>query len=101
MAIAAHLVVSRGDVLWRATLDGVLVRVPGADEVVKLAEEIASKGPYALELVKRLLIDGQDADHRTANRMEQHSFGLIFGTADSKEGIAAFLEKRKPKFERK
>lgn len=37
MAIAAHLVVSRGDVLWRATLDGVLIRVPGADEVVKLA----------------------------------------------------------------
>lgn len=29
--------IARGDVLWRATLDGVLVRVPGADEVVKLA----------------------------------------------------------------
>lgn len=37
MPLAAHHVIARGDVLWRATLDGVLVRVPGADEVVKLA----------------------------------------------------------------
>jgi hypothetical protein len=35
--IAPNSVVRRGDVLWRATLNGVLIRPPGADEVVKLA----------------------------------------------------------------
>lgn len=37
MAIAPETVVRRGDVLWRATLGAVLIRPPGADEVVKLA----------------------------------------------------------------
>ncbi|MDW3219331.1 MAG: PqqD family protein [Acidimicrobiales bacterium] len=36
MAVSSHHTVGRGDVLWRATLDGVLIRVPGADEVVQL-----------------------------------------------------------------
>ena len=42
MAIAAHHVIARGDVLWRATLDGVLVRVPGGADVVQLAGTGAS-----------------------------------------------------------
>ena len=37
MPVSAEYVIRRGDVLWRATLDGVLVRVPGGDDVVKLA----------------------------------------------------------------
>lgn len=37
MAVSSHQTVGRGEVLWRSTLGGVLVRVPGADEVVKLA----------------------------------------------------------------
>lgn len=71
------------------------------EHAVKTASLIAEKGPYAVEYAKRVLIEGQDADHRMANRLEQHSFGLIFGTKDSAEGIEAFMEKRKAKYERK
>jgi enoyl-CoA hydratase len=69
------------------------------DAAVKAGETIAKNGPYAVALCKRVLLDGQDADHRTANLIEQHSFGLVFGTKDHDEGIAAFLEKRNPSYE--
>jgi enoyl-CoA hydratase len=71
------------------------------DEACKTAQIIAEKGPYGVEVVKRLVYDGQDADHRTANTLEQHSFGLIFGTQDSQEGITAFLDKRTANFTRR
>jgi len=71
------------------------------DEACKTAQVIAEKGPYGVELTKKLVYDGQDADHRIANTLEQHSFGLIFGTEDSAEGITAFLEKRTAAFARK
>jgi len=71
------------------------------DEAIKAATIISEKGPFAVEYSKRLIHEGQDADMRTANRLEQHSFGLVFGTKDHNEGIAAFLDKRKANFERR
>lgn len=82
---------------------GLVNRVVPAGEVVdaatKTAEAIAEKGPYAVSVAKRLLVEAVDADSRTIHRMEQHSFGLIFGTRDHEEGINAFLEKRAPTYE--
>ncbi len=75
--------------------------VPAAElmaTVMKVAEGIASKGPYAVAMCKRLLAQGADADVRTANAMEQVAFGLVFSTADKTEGVSAFLEKRKPTY---
>jgi enoyl-CoA hydratase len=75
--------------------------VPGADLVdtaVKTAEAIGEKGPIAVQAVKRLLTEGEGADPRTANLLEQNTFGLVFSTEDHDEGIKAFLEKRKASF---
>ena len=81
---------------------GLVNRVVPAGEVVdaalKTATVMGEKGPYAIELVKRIIAEGQDADLRTANRLEQHSFGLVFASQDSEEGISAFLEKRRAQF---
>lgn len=68
------------------------------DAAVKCGNTIAEKGPYAVATAKRLLVQGQDADQRSANCLEQQAFGLVFGTEDHNEGIGAFLEKRKPTF---
>ena len=70
--------------------------VPHAELLGKakaVAERIAANGPLAVAEVKRLIHDGQSAslDHALAG--EQKSFGLLFATADQKEGIAAFLAK--------
>jgi enoyl-CoA hydratase len=70
-----------------------------ADVAFATAESIAEHGPYAVGLAKSLIRDGVDADWRAANAMEQRCFGLVFSSKDHEEGIAAFMEKRKPHFE--
>jgi enoyl-CoA hydratase len=69
------------------------------DGALATATTIAEKGPLAVAQAKRLLHEGQDADTRVAHVLEQSAFGLAFASEDRKEGMAAFLEKREPKFE--
>ncbi len=68
------------------------------DETLKRVDKIAAAGPGAVRLAKRVIQEGQDADVRVAHALEQNAFGLAFATEDHNEGIAAFLEKRKPDF---
>jgi enoyl-CoA hydratase len=68
------------------------------DAAIAAAETIAANGPVAVALAKRVMQEGQDADVRTAHALEQQAFGLIFASEDRGEGMAAFLEKRDPKF---
>lgn len=68
------------------------------DEARRLAEAIASKGPVAVRLVKEAVQRGQDLDLDNACLLESEVFGLCFSTEDLKEGMGAFLEKRKPAF---
>ncbi|MEM4581849.1 MAG: 3-hydroxyacyl-CoA dehydrogenase/enoyl-CoA hydratase family protein [Candidatus Korarchaeum sp.] len=63
------------------------------EETRKLAIKIAERPPKAIEIYKALF-NGQRYD------MESLAFGLVFSTEDSKEGINAFLEKRKAEFKR-
>lgn len=68
------------------------------DEGLKLAEMIAAKSSTAIQLTKELVQRGQDLDLDNACVMESDLFGLSFSTPDRSEGMAAFLENRKPKF---
>ncbi len=81
---------------------GLANRVFEPDELlpaaIAMGETIAKKGPVAVALAKRVMQQGQDADLSTANALEQNAFGLVFASDDRKEGMAAFLEKRDPKF---
>ncbi len=63
-----------------------------------LAEQISAKGPIAVRLVKEAvdMTDRLDIDSGLA--AEASMFGLCFATADQKEGMSAFLEKRPPSF---
>ncbi len=65
---------------------------------VEAAEAIAAKGPLAVACAKRVIQEGQDADVRVAQAIEQTAFGLISASADRAEGMDAFLEKRDPSF---
>ncbi len=67
-------------------------------EGMKLAEQIATKSRTAVQLTKQLVQRGQDLDLENACVMESDVFGLSFSTPDREEGMAAFLEGRKPVF---
>lgn len=63
-----------------------------------VAEKIAEKGPLAVAQAKRTALRGVDADLVSANELEAQAFAMLFGTADQKEGMRAFMEKRKAVF---
>jgi len=68
------------------------------DTVKAIAKKIASKGQIAIRLSKVAANEGTQTDIDRAMSIEADVFGLCFATADQKEGMAAFLEKRKANF---
>ncbi len=68
------------------------------DRAVAMGEEIATKGPLAVSVAKRLVNEALEGDYRDALAREQAAFGEAFGTDDQREGMAAFFEKREPRF---
>ncbi len=75
--------------------------VPHAElmsKVREVASKIASKGPLAIAQCKRVLLRGADVTLTTACELEAQAFASLFGTHDQREGMHAFLEKRKPAF---
>lgn len=65
---------------------------------VALAKRMSALGPIALKYVKRAVYEGAELDLSKGQAFEAGLFGLAFSTADQKEGMAAFLAKRKPAF---
>ena len=65
------------------------------------AKQIASKSSVQTAFIKSLVNKGADIDLNTANALEISYFSSSFSTYDQKEGMTAFLEKRKPRFKGK
>ena len=61
----------------------------------KLAQTIAKNAPIAVRACKKAINDGLQTDMDQAVVIEEKLFGSCFETADQKEGMGAFLEKRK------
>ena len=69
---------------------------------LKYAAELAqSQAPVAVMLAKRLLNKGAEVPSDVGLEMEAEAQGILFGTEDIKEGVAAFLAKRRPEFKGK
>ena len=68
------------------------------DEVMKLAKSIMAKSPLMVDWAKQCVNLVLDHDLLSGIDKELSQFSKTFSTQDSKEGTAAFLEKRKPKF---
>ena len=65
---------------------------------LELAEQIAGLPPLAVNQIKEVVLAGQDASLDTALMLERKAFQLLFDSADQKEGMRAFLEKRPPTY---
>jgi enoyl-CoA hydratase/carnithine racemase len=67
----------------------------------QLAEELAKRPPLALKLIKKALNIGFDTDVKSARGFGLEAMTLTNATQDMREGLAAFLEKRQPRFKGK
>ncbi len=78
---------------------GLVNKVTTQDELMSTAKEmakkIASKGSYAVAVAKAAINNGYDMDIHNAVEMEANLFGVTNDTHDKKEGMGAFLERRK------
>ncbi len=66
------------------------------DEALKLAEEIASRAPVAVRVAKKMINQAYELSLTDALNQERQEFYDLFATEDQKEGMKAFIEKRKP-----
>jgi enoyl-CoA hydratase/carnithine racemase len=78
--------------------------VPDAEvesRALAMAKLIAELPPLAVQQIKEVVLAGMDTSLEAGIRMETKGIQLMFASQDQKEGMAAFIEKRKPKFEGK
>ena len=71
------------------------------EEAVRLAQEIASKPPVAVRLAKEAILKAFDTTIEMGLEFERKNFYLLFASEDMKEGMAAFVEKRKAEWKGK
>lgn len=71
------------------------------DKTMEMANKIASNGQLAVRYSKTAISRGSETDIETGISLEREYFGLCFATEDQKEGMTAFMERRKPDFKTK
>lgn len=68
------------------------------EEALALAREVAGRAPLALRLGKEAVNHAFDSFLSEGLAGERRAFSYLFSTQDQKEGMAAFIEKRKPEW---
>jgi enoyl-CoA hydratase len=71
------------------------------EETIKAAEQISNQAPIAIRLIKEAVLKAVDTSLNEGMEFERKNFYLLFSTEDQKEGMNAFIEKRKPQFKGK
>jgi enoyl-CoA hydratase len=74
------------------------VHDPVLDRARETAQLLASKSPVALRVMKDLANRALAGDHGDNLAAEADAFGELFASADAKEGLTAFVDKREPQF---
>jgi enoyl-CoA hydratase len=71
------------------------------EEAKKMAAEIANRPPVAVRLAKEAILKSFDTTIEMGLEYERKNFYMLFATEDMREGMAAFIEKRKPEWKGK
>jgi enoyl-CoA hydratase len=69
------------------------------DKALEIAKTLSRLPPIAIAQIKEVMLAGADAPLETALMLERKAFQLLFASRDQKEGMKAFIEKRKPVYE--
>lgn len=102
-AIAMEMVLNNRTLLAQEALQFGLVNrvVPVSDylnEALKLAEEIAGRAPLAVAAAKKMINQSFERFLSDGLAQEKQVFYNLFASQDQKEGMRAFIEKRKPEW---
>jgi len=76
----------------------VVEREAWLEEAKRVARTIAEKSPLALRLAKQAVNRAYEGSLQLGVEYERQAFAIALGTEDAREGMTAFLEKRKPDF---
>lgn len=83
---------------------GLINQIVSEEELIKEAFSMASKimevGPLSIGYAKECINKSEEMGVTVGIEFEKNLFGACFATEDQKEGMRAFVEKRKPKFKR-
>ena len=106
LAKAKELIFTANNIRADEALEiGLVNKLVSKDELLettmKMAEKIASNAQLAVSYSKNAINRGIETDIETGISLEREYFGLCFASEDQKEGMSAFLEKRKPEFKSK
>jgi enoyl-CoA hydratase len=71
------------------------------EEAIKLGQQIAERAPIALRLGKEAVNAAFEMNLQAGVGFERRLFYMLFATADQKEGMDAFINKRKPDWQGK
>jgi enoyl-CoA hydratase len=86
------------EALRHGLVNGVYEAAELMARVMETALQLASKSPLALEAAKEAVNRALGGEHADNLARESDRFGELFSSEDAKEGLAAFTEKREPKF---
>jgi enoyl-CoA hydratase len=68
------------------------------EEALKLADEVASRAPLAVRASKKMINQAYERTLSEGLKEEKQEFYNLFASEDQKEGMRAFVEKRKPEW---
>lgn len=71
------------------------------NEAIKLAQKVAEQAPVAVRLAKESVLAAFETSLEEGLEIERKNFFLLFATEDMREGMRAFIEKRKAEFKGK
>jgi enoyl-CoA hydratase len=90
--------VAARDALAMGLVSDVVADAEVFETALRIAKTIASMPPLSVMQIKEVVLAGEDASLEAGMMLERKAFQLLFATGDQKEGMRAFLEKRKPEF---
>lgn len=90
--------ISAQDALALGLVDRVVARSELIHEGRALAQRIAAKPPLAIRAMKQALVQGREMRFQAGLVLEEKLFRGLWKSKDHEEAVAAFLEKRRPRF---
>jgi len=98
MILTGELISAKTAYKWGLVQEVVVDDIALMESALNMGRKVLAKSGLILGMCKKATVGGSILSDNEAQLLEQRLFGECFGTADTKEGIVAFLEKRTANF---